>query len=123
MEVEALNIAGANVGDRIVLNMKTTSLLKATFLLYIFPVLSMLCGAVIGEQIAHIRHYHESLVSAIFAFLFFSMAFVFIRVRGNHLARKNEYRPKIVRILKTGSLPSVQPEMMNLAQSHEGRTI
>ena len=36
MEVEAINTARARVGDRIVLNIKTSSLLKATFLLYVF---------------------------------------------------------------------------------------
>ena len=45
MEVDAVNSVGAQVGDRIMLYFETGSLLKATFLLYIFPILCMLLGA------------------------------------------------------------------------------
>ena len=52
MEVEAFNTADARVGDRIVLNIKTASLLKATFLLYVFPILAMIAGEVLGQTVA-----------------------------------------------------------------------
>jgi sigma-E factor negative regulatory protein RseC len=41
MEVKAINTAGASVGDRIVLSFETASLLKATFLIYVFPIILM----------------------------------------------------------------------------------
>jgi hypothetical protein len=55
MEVEAINTARARVGDRIVLNIQTGSLLKATFLLYVFPILAMIAGAVLGQTVAGMR--------------------------------------------------------------------
>jgi sigma-E factor negative regulatory protein RseC len=99
-EVEAINSAGAQTGDRIVLSLKTSSILKVTFLLYVFPVLCMIIGAVTGQNIA--RHYNldASAVSAIFGFLFLIPSFLFIRSRGKKLAEKNRYKPKITRIIK-----------------------
>ena len=47
MEVKAINAAGAKVGDRIVMSFETASLLKATFLLYVFPILLLIIGAAI----------------------------------------------------------------------------
>ena len=105
MEVEAINAAGARVGDMIVLSLKTSSLLKATFLLYMFPILCMIAGAVVGHWIAHSLNFNESIVAILFGFLFFSLALIIIKLRGKRMAEKNEYRPTIIRIVKRGALP------------------
>lgn len=98
MEVEAINTADARVGDQVVLNIKTASLLKATFLLYMFPILAMLAGALLGQWVAQQRGSDPSTMAALFAFLFFGLAFVVIRVTGRHLAKDNNYRPEIIKI-------------------------
>ena len=99
MEVEALNEAGAKVGDRIVLLFETSSLLKATFLLYVFPILLLLAGAFLGQAIAAHTNMNPSGLSAITGFSFFIAAVLFIKVRANKMALKQEYRPKIIKIL------------------------
>ena len=38
MEVEAVNVAGARVGDQILLRIESGAVLKVSFLLYIFPL-------------------------------------------------------------------------------------
>ena len=99
MEVEALNEAGAKVGDRIVLLFKTSSLLKATFLLYVFPILLLMIGAFFGQEIAPRLNFNPSGLSAITGFSFFVAAVLFIKIRANKMALKREYRPKIIKIL------------------------
>ena len=42
MEVEAVNGVGAKVDDRVVFDIESASVLKATFLIYLFPVLCMI---------------------------------------------------------------------------------
>lgn len=98
MEVEALNTVDARVGDRIILNIKTTSLLKATFLLYVFPILAMIAGAVLGQRIATDKGMDPSGLSALFGFLLFGLAFVVIRITGRHLSKNTDYRPEIIKI-------------------------
>jgi len=112
MEVEALNEAGAKVGDRIVLLFETSSLLKATFLLYVFPILLLLIGAVVGQEMAPRIDFNPSGLSAITGFSFFFAAVLFIKFRANKMALKKEYRPKIIKILAhTGRLgPGPIPE-------------
>jgi sigma-E factor negative regulatory protein RseC len=100
MEVKAINEAGAKVGDRIVLSFGSASLLKATFLLYVFPILLLIAGALIGQETAPYFNFNPSGFSAIIGFSFFIAALLIIKVKGNQLAKKNEYRPKIVKILK-----------------------
>jgi sigma-E factor negative regulatory protein RseC len=112
MEVKALNEAGARVGDRIVLLFETSSLLKATFLLYVFPILLLMIGAVVGQEIAPRIDFNPSGLSAITGFSFFIAAVLFIKFRANKMAQKKEYRPKIIKILaRAGRLePGHNPE-------------
>jgi sigma-E factor negative regulatory protein RseC len=98
MEVEAINTADARVGDRIVLNIENGSLLKATFLLYVFPILAMIAGAVLGQAVAVMRGTDPSGLSALFGFLFFGLAFIVIRVTGRRLSKNASYRPEIIKI-------------------------
>ena len=99
MEVKVINEAGAKVGDRIVLSFKTSSLLKATFLLYVFPILLLIIGAAVGQEMATNFDFNPSGFSAIMGFTFFFAALLIIKTTANKLARKNEYRPKITKIL------------------------
>jgi len=100
MEVQAVNTAGAQAGDRVVINFRTASLFKLSFLLYIFPILAMFAGALLGQTAAPFLNFDVSALSVVCAFIFFLLAFGLIRLGGNRLAQKDEYRPKVVRILK-----------------------
>jgi sigma-E factor negative regulatory protein RseC len=99
MEVKAINEAGAVAGDRILLLFETSSLLKATFLLYVFPILLLIVGAVIGQEIAPHIDFNPSGLSALMGFSFFFAAVLVIKARANKMALKKEYRPKVVKIL------------------------
>jgi sigma-E factor negative regulatory protein RseC len=99
-EVEAINKAGARIGQKVVLSFDTSPLLKATFLLYVLPILTMMVGAFIGQQLAPNLNLDTSFLSAIFGFLFFGLTLLFVRSKGNQMAKKDEYRPKIIRVIK-----------------------
>jgi sigma-E factor negative regulatory protein RseC len=100
MEVEALNTVGARVGDEIILNLDTGPLLKATFLLYVFPILCMIAGAVLGHRLALDRGWDPSGLSAALSLVALGISFFLIRLRGKALSRKNAYKPQIVRIAR-----------------------
>ena len=99
MEVRAINEAGAKVGDRIVLSFQTSSLLKASFLLYVFPILLLMVGAAIGQEMAPRFDFNPSGFAAIMGFAFFFAALLIIKTLADKLAKKNEYRPKVTKIL------------------------
>ena len=100
MEVEAINRAGAKVGQKVVLSFDTSQLLKATFMLYVFPIIAMVVGAFICQKMATFLNLDASMLSAIMGFSFFGLTILFVKSRGNKLAKKEEYQPKIIRIIK-----------------------
>lgn len=109
MRVEAINLANAGSGDRVVISFETSSLLKATFLLYVFPILCMIAGAVIGQNLAPRFHTDGSVLSALFGFAFLFAAVAFVKITGNKMARKAAYQPKIVRIIRTQAVSAPAP--------------
>lgn len=100
MEVETINEIGAKVDDRVVIAFESASLLKASFLIYLLPVICMIAGALFGQKLSQKYDLNESLFSAGSAFILFAAAFLFVRIIGNRMARKDAYRPRIVKIMK-----------------------
>ena len=100
MDVDAINEVGAKPGDTVILSYSTSSLLKATFLLYVFPIICMIIGAVIGQKYSSNMGMGESAASAIVGFTFFFVAIFFVKVSGNKMATKEKYTPKVTRIVR-----------------------
>ena len=88
-----LNPIGAEIGDRIVLKMDTSRLLKATFLVYMFPILMLILGAGAGEWIARSAGLNSPAAPALLGFGGLAAGLLIMRVLANRLARKDEYRP------------------------------
>jgi sigma-E factor negative regulatory protein RseC len=100
VEVEAINTAGAKGGDRVTISFETSSLLKVSFLVYMIPVLFLVLGVVIGDKIAEVFNYDQSIFSVLGGFLFLFSAFFVVKTKGKELSKKDSYQPKIIRILK-----------------------
>ena len=81
------------------LNVSSSALLKVSFLLYVFPILLMIVGAVIGQNLGPRLQMDPSTLSLLTGLLFFLMAFVIVRLRSNRMGQKDEYRPRIIRII------------------------
>ena len=82
------------------LDFETSSLLKATFLVYVLPILFLILGAGLGYKLGSAFDMNLSAVSALCGFVFFFAAFWLIKRKANALAHRADYQPKIVRILK-----------------------
>lgn len=105
MEVRVDNVAGARVGDRVVIEFDSGALLKVTFLLYVFPVICLLVGALAGNAAGERMGVNPSAVSAALAFALFFASYLLVRYSGNRMAGKEVYRPRIVRVMGQGVLP------------------
>ena len=100
MQVEAVNSANAVEGDVVVLDFSTVSLLKGTFLIYIFPILCLMLGAGIGVKVSEATGTDRSLVSALAGFGALALSLVFVRLRGTRLGEQEAYQPRIIRVKK-----------------------
>lgn len=102
-EVEAVNLVDAKPGDVIQITMDNAALLKATFLLYVFPIICMLVGAFAGHSGGEAMGINASVLSALTGITCFIAAMILVRKQAGYMALKLKYQPKITRIIGRGA--------------------
>jgi sigma-E factor negative regulatory protein RseC len=97
MIVTVNNTLNVEEGDHVIIGLATKPMLFLTFLLYVFPIILLTIGAVIGNSLAVSFQMNPSFISMIFGFSFFGLSFYFIRKKNNALANEEAYKPFLVR--------------------------
>ncbi len=97
MEAQVLNPVNGKEGDHVEFMISTSSLLKITGLLYIFPVLFLLAGAISGYMFFNPPEFF-ALTLGLASFFF---SYILIRLISNKVTQDKRFTPKIVRILNS----------------------
>ena len=101
MEIEALNKAGAIVGQKVKVMIHTYAYMKGSMVIYGFPALMLVIGAVIGKEV--MPRYFPSpdadSLSAIIGFSFLIISFILIKIWSGTQTRKASSTPVIEEIL------------------------
>lgn len=95
--IQVKNTLNVESGDHVVVGLETSPMMYLTFLLYVFPILMMIIGALIGDNLPADLGINSSFASMIIGFSFFALSFYFIRKKNNSLADKEEYKPFLIR--------------------------
>jgi len=93
--LEAENPIGAKVGQEVNVSVQTESELKASFIIYVIPTISLFIGAILGYYLDLLKN--RELSSCIFSIFFVILAFFGIR----QYSKKCSFRPVITEILNT----------------------
>lgn len=104
MIVTVKNTLNVEEGDHVIVGLETRPVLYLTFLLYVFPIILLTIGALIGDSLAPSFQMDPSILSMILGFSFFGLSFYFIRRKNKSMSQKEEYKPFLVR-KKTHVIP------------------
>ncbi|MBW2108705.1 MAG: SoxR reducing system RseC family protein [Deltaproteobacteria bacterium] len=96
VEVRALNTVGAQVGDIVTISMKSSSVLKASFFIYMVPILALIIGMVAGFVLAKVVPLKEELSVGIMAALGVAISFVWLNRKAESLSQQREFIPEII---------------------------
>jgi len=101
MEIEALNKAGAIAGQKVKVMVHTYEYMKGSMVIYGFPALMLVIGAVIGKE--WMPRIFPSLdtdsLSAIFGFSFLIASFVLVKIWSVTQTGKTSSTPIIEKIV------------------------
>ncbi len=102
MEIEAVNRARAKVGQKVRVVIKTYTYLKGSILVYGIPAIALIAGAVLGKEIfsQQFKETDPDIISAIFGFSAFLLAFLGIKIWSIKAGKKTESNPVIEEILE-----------------------
>ncbi|HWR59131.1 MAG TPA: SoxR reducing system RseC family protein [Thermodesulfovibrionales bacterium] len=101
-ELEALNRARAEIGQRVRVELKPYSYLKGSVIAYGLPALALVIGAVLGKELFSgiLSTLDPDLVSAIFGFGAFLLTFVIVKLWSMKVEKTTEYTPVIEEIIE-----------------------
>ena len=101
IETEALNIAGATVGQKVKIVMSSHTFVKGTLLFYILPVIALILGSVAGQL--YLPYYANGTDPEILAvgggFLAFILSLGFISIIMRKMDKKTENRSVIEKVI------------------------
>jgi len=100
MQIEAINKKDAAVGDLVRVATTAKKFLGSSFLVYIVPIIALLTGAVLGENLAE-RLWPQTdadLAAAVLGVVFLIVSFLLIRIK-NYSLSKNKYLPHVIAIV------------------------
>ena len=98
--VEAEDLLGTKVGDRVAFSVSAGSVLKAGVLLYLVPIAFFIGGVVLGQTVLTgvLPGYNADLVAGATGVVFLALAFLGIKGYGALSERKGSLRPKVLRV-------------------------
>ena len=105
MIIQVDNTLGVQAGDHVVVGIQSQPMIYLTFLLYVFPVICLLIGAVAGNAAAPSFGLNQSLTSMFSGFACLGISIFFIRLKHDSLTQNNAYKPFLVR-KKSGVIPT-----------------
>jgi sigma-E factor negative regulatory protein RseC len=109
IEIEVANPIRARPGDTVMVAFKTSQIVALSFMLYVFPIIAMVIGAVFGNAMAPNFGGDPSILAAVFGFLFFGIAMAAIKLKDNRAKKTGQYRPVITEIRKKGPPRQTDP--------------
>lgn len=99
MEAEAINTAGARIGDRVIIRIKSGVLWKISLIFYLIPVAALVIGALTGMKIGTATGLDPQLLAALSGLGFTGMSFFIIKWISHRLKDKKDYTPEVVEII------------------------
>ena len=100
VDVEAVNVADARVGDRVSVSMTPGAVAMLSFFLYLFPVIVMLIGAFTGDMAARAVNIDTVIVSAVCGFLGLVGAIAGMRRVARRMEKNLLFRPRVVAVVE-----------------------
>jgi sigma-E factor negative regulatory protein RseC len=97
--VEVRNDLAAGVGDSVQLSVPEGSLVKLSLLVYLFPVVALLVGAVTAGAWAESFHLDPTLASILGGGIAMGLTFFVLKRLDKRSAAKEAYQPRMMRIL------------------------
>ncbi len=101
MEIEAFNEAGARVGQRVKVAIKSYIYMKGAMVVYGLPALGLLAGAVFGKELMSrvFTFADPDVLSALFGFGTCILSFLIVKIWARKAGSKTESRPVVEEIL------------------------
>ena len=106
-EIEAANPGNADIGDRVVIKIESSPMIKITAVIYLLPVAGLITGIAAGQYIGKKFALDQDLCSIISGLFLFILPFFIIKPFMSRLEKQKRYTPEITGII-SGNIETPQ---------------
>ena len=106
MLVEVTNELNAKIDDRVEISVPQNAILKLSLLVYFFPIVALIIGAYLGNEWAVSTQISTTLGSILGGALAMFVAFFILKRLDRVVRGKEQYRPRLIKILASEVAPS-----------------
>lgn len=99
MVVDTMNPLGAKPGQRVVFEIREVNMLKAAFVVYILPLVSVFIGALVGGLIAKKSGQGIITFQVVGGIVAFALSIIYIKFFDKAADKDEKMKPTITRIL------------------------
>ena len=101
IEVRVDNVIGAREGQRVILTMKEQSLVYASLIIYLLPLLALIGGYFVGIKLGSVLTGQAGEQAGIIgSLIFFGLSLGLVRFLDYLLSSNKDYHPRITKILE-----------------------
>lgn len=101
MTIEARNSVDAKVGQRVKIALASKSVMYASFIMYLVPLISLFVGALAGRWVAIRLNYaiNQEIFEAVMGIIFLAASFLILKVYNKKIEGNSNFIPVITEIL------------------------
>lgn len=101
MVIKAVNQIGATVGNRVVVAISSGTFFKASALIYLLPVASLIAGGLFGKAIAPLFGFNiqAEAISAIFGLISLVVSFIAVKFLAKKIGERKTDHARVIRVL------------------------
>jgi sigma-E factor negative regulatory protein RseC len=111
VRVEVRNDLKAEAGDCVQLSVPMGSLMKLSLLVYFFPVVALIAGAIAAGAWAESFHMDASIASILGGGIAMGVTFCVLKWLDRRSTAKDTYQPRMIRILLRSDIRRSDPGM------------
>ena len=100
MEIVAYNPVKGNPGQKVRFIMIQENMIRISFMLFIFPLLSIFAGLYAGSRLSFLLKFNETTLMTLGAFLFLAAAIVIIYFYDKRYKRNKSNFPQVIEVIK-----------------------
>ncbi|MCG8563820.1 MAG: SoxR reducing system RseC family protein [Desulfobacterales bacterium] len=106
LTVTVKNTLDVKAGDNVVLGIETRPMMFLSFFLYVFPIICLVIGSLIGDTYAPRFNLSPSAGAMLLGFSCFAAAFLIIRKKHATMSKNDAYKPFLIRKKKNAEPPA-----------------
>lgn len=97
--INAKNEIGAKPGQRVLFEVKEKSILKAAFIVFILPLITLFIGVMLGGFVGQYFGFNIRMLQIIGGIIAFVLSIIFVKIFDRVTSENDKSKPVIVRIL------------------------